>query len=107
MHPGPPRTTNPTNQAEMDETVTLMTRVDGARLSEHVSPQSREGWNWNDEGLAGADEMADYDGVGDSIELWDGATYMLDKKRYLPSSRLLILFKDQCQIKKIKRIPHQ
>jgi hypothetical protein len=52
MHPSPPRTTPPTNQAKLDETVTMMTRVDNTRLNEHVSPQSvteilREEWNRN------------------------------------------------------------
>ena len=95
----------------MDETVTMMTRVDNTRLNEHVSPQSvtdilREGRNRNDEGLAAADETADCDRRGDSIEPWDGATYALDKKRYLPCCRLLILSKDQFQIKKTKGTPH-
>ena len=80
MRPSPP-----TNQAKMDGTVTMMTRVDNTRFNEHVSPQSvteilREGWNRNDEGLAAADETADYDGMGDPIEPWNGATYAVDKK---------------------------
>ena len=50
------------------------------------SPQSvteipREGWNRNDEGLAAADETADYDGIRDPIEPWNGAAYAVDKKK--------------------------
>src|SRR5437762_5704613 len=78
----------------MDETVTMMTRVDDSRLNGYVSVQSarevfREGWNRSDEGLS-VDELGDYGGMRDSRESLDDAASTFEKEGYLPFCRPLI-----------------